>query len=168
VLNAGASPAGIAFSARHADVNFATILSVEQARGLVESIRAAARERGRRVRVMTYGTIVIGDTEADALARYQEILEHGDLEAARNFMYHVGLNSASFEAQIAAALDEHFISSGGGYPVVGTPSQVADELVAMHEAGLEGFLMGGVPYDGTLARFQAEVLPELRARGLRL
>ena len=82
-------------------------------------------------------------------------------------MHHVGLNSSSFDAQIAAALDEHFISSGGGYPVVGTAAQVADELTAMHEAGLEGFLMGGVPYDGMLARFEAEVLPELRKRGLR-
>src|SRR5581483_7982386 len=85
VLNAGASPAGIEFSARHADVNFATILSVEQARGLVDSIRAAAGARGRRVRVMTYGTVVIGDTESDARRRYQDILDHGDLEAARNF-----------------------------------------------------------------------------------
>ncbi|HTK61675.1 MAG TPA: LLM class flavin-dependent oxidoreductase [Pseudonocardia sp.] len=167
VLNAGASPAGIEFSARHADVNFATIIGVEQARGLVESIRAAADAQGRRVRVMTYGTVVIGDTEADARRRYQDILDHGDLEAARNFMHHVGLNSASFEAHIAAALDEHFISSGGGYPVVGTAEQVADQLAAMYEAGLEGFLMGGVPYDGMLARFEAEVLPELRKRGLR-
>ncbi|HZZ52609.1 MAG TPA: LLM class flavin-dependent oxidoreductase [Pseudonocardia sp.] len=167
VLNAGASPAGIDFSARHADVNFATILNVEHARGLVASIHEAALAQERRVRVMTYGTVVIGDTEAEARRRYREILDGGDLEAARNFMRFVGLNSTSFEAHIAAVLEEHFVSSGGGYPLVGTATQVADELSALSEAGIEGFLMGGVPYDGMLVRFEAEVLPELRRRGLR-
>jgi alkanesulfonate monooxygenase SsuD/methylene tetrahydromethanopterin reductase-like flavin-dependent oxidoreductase (luciferase family) len=167
VLNAGASPAGIEFSARHADVNFATIMNVEHGRELVASIRRAAEAAGRRVRVMTYGTVVIGDTEADARARYQEILDHGDEAAAENFMHFLGLNSSSFEAQIAAALREHFVSSGGGLPVVGTAERVADEFAALHEAGIEGFLMGGVPYDGLVERFTAEVLPELRRRGLR-
>lgn len=168
VLNAGASPAGIEFSARYADVNFATIMSIEQGRELTAAIRQAGEAHGRRVRVMTYGTVVIGDTEADARRRYQEILDRGDREAARNFMHYLGLNSASFSAQIAAALEEHFISSGGGYPIIGTAEQVADELTAMHEAGIEGYLMGGVPYGETLARFEAEVLPELRKRNLRL
>lgn len=82
-------------------------------------------------------------------------------------MHFLGLNSSSFDAQIAAALREHFVSSGGGLPVVGTPVQVADQMTALHEAGLEGFLMGGVPYDGMLERFTTDVLPELRRRGLR-
>lgn len=167
VLNAGASPAGINFSARHADINFATIVNLEHGRELAASIHRAARARQRQVRVMTYGTVVIGDTETEARDRYQRILDRGDLEAARNFMRFVGVNSTSFEAHIAAALEEHFVSSGGGYPLVGTATQVADQLSALSEAGIEGFLMGGVPYDGMLARFEAEVLPELRRRGLR-
>lgn len=167
VLNAGASPAGIEFTARHADVNFATLMSAEQGSQLVESITKAAESVGRKVRVMTYGTVVIGDDEADARRRYQEILDHGDAEAARNFMHYLGLNSSSFEAQIAAALEEHFITSGGGLPIVGSAEQVADQLTALHEAGVSGFLMGGVPYDGMLDRFGTEVLPLLIDRGLR-
>ncbi|MHA6797484.1 LLM class flavin-dependent oxidoreductase (plasmid) [Pseudonocardia bannensis] len=168
VLNAGASPAGIDFSARHADVNFATIMTVEQGRQLAESIHKVAEGHGRQVRVMTYGTVVIGDTEADAHRRYQEILDHGDVEAARNFMHFLGLNSSSFEAQIVAALEEHFVSSGGGFPIVGTAEQVADQLAAIHDTGIEGFMMGGVPYSGMLNRFDAEVMPLLKERGLRV
>jgi dimethylsulfone monooxygenase len=167
VLNAGASPAGIEFSARHADVNFATVMNVEHARELAASVHRAAVGHGRRVRVMTYGTVVIGDTEADARRRYQDILDHGDAEAAENFMHFLGLNSSSFDAQIAAALREHFVSSGGGLPVVGTAAGVAGQLARLHEAGIEGFLMGGVPYAATLDRFTADVLPALRHRGLR-
>lgn len=167
VLNAGASSAGIDFTARHADINFATLMNVEQGRDLVENITKVAQSAGRQVRVMTYGTVVIGDNDTDARRRYQEILDHGDVEAARNFMHYLGLNSSSFEAQIAAALEEHFVSSGGGLPIVGSAEQVADQLAALHEVGLSGFLMGGVPYDGMLDRFGAEVMPLLRERGLR-
>ncbi|MGV0836569.1 LLM class flavin-dependent oxidoreductase [Mycolicibacterium thermoresistibile] len=167
VLNAGASPAGIEFTARHADINFATLLNADQGRQLAENITKVADANGRRVRVMTYGTVVIGDTEDDARRRYQEILRHGDPEAARNFMHYLGLNSASFEAHIAAALEEHFVTSGGGLPIVGSAEQVADRLVELYDAGITGFLMGGVPYDGMLDRFGAEVLPLLKERGLR-
>jgi len=168
VLNAGASPAGVEFTARHADINFATLLDAEQGRALADNITSVAEANGRKVRVMTYGTVVLGDTEADARRRYEEILSAGDSEAARNFMHYLGLNSSSFEAHIAAALEEHFITSGGGLPLVGSAEQVADRLTELYEAGITGFLMGGVPYDGMLERFGAEVLPLLRERGLRM
>ncbi len=167
VLNAGASPAGIDFCARHADVNFATVMDAEQGRKLTENIAKAAEADGRTVRVMTYGTVVIGDDEADARRRYQAILDHGDVAAARNFMHYLGLNSSSFDAHIAAALDERFVSSGGGLPIVGSAEQIADQLTALYEAGVTGFLMGGVPYDAMLDRFGSEVLPLLTKRGLR-
>lgn len=167
IINAGNSPAGIEFSAQHADVNFATIFTIDRAREHVEQIKALARERfGREVAVMTYGTLVCDDSEAKAQARYQAILDGGDWEAGDNFMRFLGLNSQSFGDQLQH-VRERFVSSGGGYPIVGEPGQVAEQLVALSEAGIDGMIFGFLDYERETERFAERVLPLLVEAGVR-
>ncbi len=56
----------------------------------------------------------------------------------------------------------------GGYPFVGTPDKVAQELAGLSHAGLHGIAVSFVNYLGELPYFCAEVLPRLVKLGVRM
>lgn len=49
------------------------------------------------------------------------------------------MESESFEH--AKIFQERFIAGWGGYPLVGTPEQVVEELRRLNEAGMDGMIM---------------------------
>jgi alkanesulfonate monooxygenase SsuD/methylene tetrahydromethanopterin reductase-like flavin-dependent oxidoreductase (luciferase family) len=55
----------------------------------------------------------------------------------------------------------------GGFPYVGTPDKIADELASLARAGLRGVALSFVNYLNDLPYFCAEVLPRLQRMGLR-
>jgi alkanesulfonate monooxygenase SsuD/methylene tetrahydromethanopterin reductase-like flavin-dependent oxidoreductase (luciferase family) len=55
----------------------------------------------------------------------------------------------------------------GGYPFVGTPDKVADELANLSRAGLRGIAVSFVNYLDELPYFCDAVLPRLARLGLR-
>ena len=61
----------------------------------------------------------------------------------------------------------HFIAGHGGYPLVGTPLQIADELGRLADIGVDGCLISWVDYMDELKQWNAEVLPLLVQSGLR-
>ena len=55
----------------------------------------------------------------------------------------------------------------GSYPVIGTPRQVADELIKLQEVGLSGTTVSFVDYIKEFPYFRDEVLPLLEEAGIR-
>ena len=55
----------------------------------------------------------------------------------------------------------------GGYPFVGTPDRVADELATISKAGMRGIALSFVNYLDELPYFCDEVLPRLVRLGVR-
>jgi dimethylsulfone monooxygenase len=54
-----------------------------------------------------------------------------------------------------------------GFPVIGTPAEVADFLEAMVDCGMAGATLSWPDYAAGLRQFADEILPLLEARGLR-
>lgn len=167
LLNAGNSPAGIDFSARHVDFNFATTDTLDNAQRYSSAVRDRARQEYQRdIGVMTYAFVICRDTEREAQQVKQAILDAGDYEGAKNLMSVLGMQSASFSEQIRA-YQERFILGWGGYPIIGTPEQVTDELQALSDAGLDGAILGFLDYHEEMKYFDDNVMPLLRQAGLR-
>jgi alkanesulfonate monooxygenase SsuD/methylene tetrahydromethanopterin reductase-like flavin-dependent oxidoreductase (luciferase family) len=71
-------------------------------------------------------------------------------------------------AEEFAARRRYFAANAiGGYPFVGTPDKVADELADLGRAGLRGIALSFVNYLRELPYFCDEVLPRLARAGLR-
>jgi len=169
VMNAGFSEAGRNFSATHADVSFFSLTDPDQAEEFVADMNRRAEAKGRDpddLRVMSFGLCCLGDTETEAQAEYDEIIEHADWASANNMMDLVGMESESFDDP-QNEMAERFVTGDGSMPLVGTPEQVADRLVEIHEAGVDGYLVCFLDYLEGLQRFGEEVLPLLEAEGLR-
>ena len=116
---------------------------------------------------MTYGLIVCRDTEDEAKRDFQHIVDMGDRDGANNVMKVLGMQSESFASQLAS-YQERFIAGWGGYPIVGTPEQVVEEMQRIHDiGGMDGMIMGMLDYNQEIDYFGDNALPLLKQAGLR-
>ena len=147
------------------DINFASLDTLENMSTYTKSLRAKAREEyDRDISTMTYGLVVVRDTEKEAKAAFQSVIDHGDWDAAGNVMKVAGMESQSFNEQIKQ-FQERFIAGWAGYPVVGSPEQVVEELGRLNEAGMDGMIMGFVDYNEEMKYFGEKVMPLMKEAG---
>jgi FMN-dependent oxidoreductase (nitrilotriacetate monooxygenase family) len=142
-------------------------------------------------------TVISGETEAAAKEKYEDYRRHTNVDAALAFASgSIGLDLSKFDpdepipnvvsnAQVRSIMDSYsghgpggrawtpreialYIAVGGRCPrIVGTPSQVADELERVFaQTDIDGInlTVGTVP--GDFEDFVALVVPELQNRGI--
>ena len=64
LINAGNSPSGVEFSARNVYINFASLDTLENMATYTKTLRAKAHDEfSRDISTMTYGLMVVRDTE---------------------------------------------------------------------------------------------------------
>jgi dimethylsulfone monooxygenase len=170
IMNAGTSPAGRQFAAKHSDVIFAGLTNFETAARQIAEIKQLAREQfGREIRVFGRGHIVCRDTQAEAEQVYDYVHRQvADYEGAANVTGISREHSQSTDWTIEERrLLEGMIAGFWGIPMVGSPDQVARKLIDLHEAGADGIAISFVDYEQGLAQLEAEILPRLVAAGVR-
>ena len=85
ILQAGTSKAGKAFAARHAEAIFVSAHSPAASAKSIKEIREQAKVYGRdpqSIKFLAKICPVIGRTEEEAEAKYQEYLQYGSMEGA--------------------------------------------------------------------------------------
>ena len=167
MINAGFSPAGQDFSAREVDFNFIQVDTLEHGKEIVADVKKQAHAYGREIGMMSYGFVVCRDTEKEAKQAYDYVVEKGDWTAARNILNLLGVESQSFSEATLTQFAERFIAGWGGYPLVGTPEQVVDEMVRLAGTGIEGLIVSWLDYNEELKYFGERVIPLMRQAGLR-
>jgi alkanesulfonate monooxygenase SsuD/methylene tetrahydromethanopterin reductase-like flavin-dependent oxidoreductase (luciferase family) len=66
-----------------------------------------------------------------------------------------------------ALIRDRMAAGHGGYPLTGTPEQVAEGIISLHEAGFRGTTLSFVDYVEEFPYFRDNVLPILEAHGIR-
>ncbi len=165
LVNAGNSPAGLEFCARECDFNFIAFADVEEAKGTVDKVRSIAHGIGRDLGVLGYGNIICRDTEKETKQLLDHILAKGDWAVAEMVSGGLGAESGSFDK--IKALQERFILGYGGYPLIGTPEQIVEQLLELENAGVGGMMIGFLDYAEELPYFGEKVMPLMREAGLR-
>ena len=170
IMNAGGSSAGRAFAATQADMNF-VILSehdIEGGRAQIQSLKAMAREAGREIQSWIHVYVVCRDTEKEArdyLDYY--VRQKGDYEAVNNLLKIFEIQAETFDMKKLDEFRFHFIAGHGGYPLVGTPEQIVDEIDKLIAIGVDGVLMSWVDYKTELRQWIDQVLPLMEQNGQR-
>ncbi|MBK7284090.1 MAG: LLM class flavin-dependent oxidoreductase [Sphingomonadales bacterium] len=169
IMNAGASGPGQDFGARNADSCFITMVSPEKGKMEVEAIKRSAKEKYLRdVTVSTNCYVVCRNTRKEAEEYHRYYTEEcGDHEAAENLMSSLGVSSKSFSAEHYKLYKTRFLGGHGGYPIIGSPDDVADELEKISHAGYASVALSFVNYLNELPLFRDEVLTRLAARRVR-
>jgi long-chain alkane monooxygenase len=158
IYQAGASPRGRRFAARHAESIFTAAPSKAVLSGHVEGLREAIEEAGRdprAVSILNQQVVVVAETDAEARRLYEEYLSYASPEGALTLMSGwmgidlATLGDAPLEDQPSDAIQTtvkafssadpgrrwtvkelaDFALIGGDGPVaVGSPETVADQL----------------------------------------
>ena len=192
LFNAAASGTGIAFAGANAEVLF-TSGGREQAPDSVRQLRAAAVAQGRgahEVKILGGLGVVVGSTEEEARRLDGELQETQSLEsilAKLSGFWHEDLDRYPVRATVAELLAssdpggllrrtlgtapdtgwdfERFVRWAANRHVVGTPEQIADEIDAWQDAGVDGINLQYLVSPGSFEDFVDHVRPVLVERG---
>ncbi len=85
LYQAGTSPRGTAFAARHAECTFVSGPSIKVVKKYADDLRAAVRAAGRDgddLKIYAQALIITAPTAAEAQAKHEEYKRHIDIEAA--------------------------------------------------------------------------------------
>jgi alkanesulfonate monooxygenase SsuD/methylene tetrahydromethanopterin reductase-like flavin-dependent oxidoreductase (luciferase family) len=172
LMNAGGSPAGRLFCARHCDVAFILLDpdNLEGTKARIDAYRDFAKaEFGRDLKIWAYGYVVHGDTqkEAEDYLHYYAV-EKGDDVAVQNLCHQLGVDTVITDPAAYDRFKFHFKAGYGGYPLLGTAERIVDTLRSLSAAGLDGLALCWVDYHAGIARWNREVMPLLAQTGLRL
>jgi dimethylsulfone monooxygenase len=168
LVNAGNSEAGMDFAAREADINFVHVEDLERGRSYIDRARAHALERyERELHFMGIAFVICRDTEADARAVQEQMVEMADVGAVQNYLSQFGMNSNSLSDDFIRKEADKAVVGMGAYHLVGTPDQVAAGLASLSAIGLDGVCVAFLDYHEELPYFGEQVLPRLESEGLR-
>ncbi len=173
-MNAGSSAVGQAFAVRNCDAFFVATsgsrTSLEGNATKVNEVRAAARDVGREIEVYTVGQVICRPTQKEADDYYQHaIIENADWGAIDGMLANKSITPQTIPPEEYYAKRRYFASHAvGGYPFVGTPDRVAEELESISKAGVRGIALSFVNYLNEVPYFCDEVLPRLVRAGVRV
>ncbi|HXT78917.1 MAG TPA: LLM class flavin-dependent oxidoreductase [Acetobacteraceae bacterium] len=192
LYQAGSSDRGRIFAAHHAECVFVNGSTRANVRRIVDDLRARAAPRP--LRIFVGATVVVGRTEAEAREKLDSYRRHASVEGAlAHAAASLGVDFGRFaldepidatESQavrsnieaIAATLGQgwtkrmlidRFILGSRQAPIVGSPEQVCDALMAwVREADVDGFNLSRTVMPACLEDFIALVVPALQERGV--
>ena len=169
IMSAGTSEVGRRFAARHADINFVHLPSLEEMPAIVAAAKTDARDHaGRDVAIFSSAYIVVDDTERAAWRRYHHVTrERLDRDAAAGLIeMWERLSQGSDVVDVRERIDR-MAAGFNAMPFVGTAEQVAELLVRAADGGLDGLAISWDDYDEGLAAYEQAVRPLLLQAGLR-
>ncbi len=168
IINAGQSPAGKAFSLRQCNGFFTSFREhdVKRSKEFVESYKAEARSIGREIDVYTQGHVVCRPTRKEAEEYFHyfttEAVDFGAVEESLRLKGFTRANTPDYEERRKSVPLMNI-----GYPIVGSPDDVAEKLARIHGAGISGIGFSLVNYLTELPLLAQELLPRLERMGLR-
>ncbi|MCF8516677.1 MAG: LLM class flavin-dependent oxidoreductase, partial [Rhodobacteraceae bacterium] len=134
----------------------------------IMDLKAQAKAKGRDVKVLTFSHVICRPTEAEAQAFLQyTAVDNADHEAVDNLVRLQFAHAHSFPHDLLAQIKHLFAMGHGGFPLVGTPDQVAEGILKLHATGFSGTTLSFVDYVEEFPYFRDNVLPKLEAAGIR-
>ncbi|MGO9359893.1 MAG: LLM class flavin-dependent oxidoreductase [Xanthobacteraceae bacterium] len=168
IINAAGSGQGRDFATRNANFLFTPAIDLARSKDEVAELKMKGRDVGRNVEVLTFSHVVCRPTEKEARDYWSYFADqNADWGAVDNLMALQFANAQSFPHDLLALIRDRMAAGHGGFPLVGTPEQVADGICQLHAAGFKGTTLSFVDYVKEFPYFRDAVLPILEARGLR-
>lgn len=168
IFRGGSSRAARDMAARVSDWYFTNGNTVEGIKAQVDDIRAKAAANGHSVKIGVNAFIIARETEEQARAVLQEIIDQADPEAVNAFgdaAKQAGKASPEGEGNWAKSTFEDLVQYNDGFKtnLIGTPKQIAERIVALKAVGVDLVLSAFLHFQEEVAYFGEHVLPLVRS-----
>lgn len=167
IVNAAGSPQGREFATKNVNFLFTPAIDLVRSKQEIVELKTLAQGKGRKVDVLTFSHVVCRPTEAEAKAELKRQLDNADWGAVDNLVNLQFAHAQSFPHDLLALIRERMATGHGGFPLVGTPEQVAEGIASLHAAGFRGTTLSFLDYVEEFPYFRDNVLPLLKQRGIR-
>ncbi|MFS1286489.1 dimethylsulfone monooxygenase SfnG [Pseudomonas piscis] len=167
IFQGGSSRAARDMAARVSDWYFTNGNSVEGIKAQVEDIRAKAAANQHQVKIGVNAFVIARDTEQEARAVLQQIIDQADPEAVRAFgdaARQAGKASPEGEGNWAKSSFEDLVQYNDGFKtnLIGTPEQIARRILELKAVGVDLVLTGFLHFQEEVEYFGRRVLPLVR------
>ena len=167
IFQGGSSRAARDMAARVSDWYFTNGNTPDEIRKQVDDIRAKAAANGHEVKVGVNAFVIARDTEEEARAILDEIVEKADFEAVQAFGHEVknaGKASPEGEGNWAKSSFSDLVQYNDGFRsnLIGTPRQIAERIVALKEAGADLILTAFLHFQEEVEYFGRTIVPLVR------
>lgn len=168
VFQGGSSRAARDMAARVSDWYFTNGNTVEGIKNQIHDLRSKALAEGRTVKIGVNAFIIARDTEEEAKAVLNEIVEKADVDAVHAFGHEArqaGKSSPEGEGNWAKSTFEDLVQYNDGFKtnLIGTPQQIAERIVALKHVGVDLILSGFLHFHEEVEYFGKHVLPIVRS-----
>jgi len=169
IINAAGSAQGREFAIKNANFLFTPAIYLDRSKEEVAELKAQAAAMGELVEVLTLATVCCRPTMEEAQAWWDHYSQdNADWEAVDNLIALQFAHAQSFPHDLMMLVRDRFSAGHGGFPLIGTPEDVADGICQLKEAGFSGTTISMVNYIEEFPYFRDNVLPILEARGVRI
>ncbi len=169
----GASPAALRLAGAQSDFYLGWIGPIEETRKQVERARASFAVAGRAPAFGVRSHLVMRDTEAQAWEETRALLSRAeDAVKAQRAALVAGTSMVGAAAQARAFEDFRVgprlwngisqVRVNCGSALVGTPDQIAEELLAYWRLGMDEFILSGYPHLEECDRAARDLIPRVR------
>jgi dimethylsulfone monooxygenase len=169
IVQAGLSPEGMKFAAKHADFAFQSYPEIDKLTEMGRDVRRHAAAFDREIGVLVTAYVVCADTEAEAKRFHDHYVDElGDFAAADNLIDQlIGGQARSWPAEAYRSMARGLVASWGAYPLVGTPEMIVEKLAELRSIGVSGVGLSWVDYQSGIEQFDQQVVPLMVDAGLR-
>jgi len=159
IVSAGTSDEGLAFGAKHSDYQF-----VGTEAPVISRIKTMGTGRAAPLKAATSLMMVIGETDAEANAKLQALIDGRDLDALENLIQSFERdNRDSYKSRTDWLRAPHVFGFGNGRPIAGAPKTIAAKLAEIvEETGLDAIQVTFIDWVKDLEVYGTQVVPELR------
>ena len=167
IFQGGSSRAARDNAASVSDWYFTNGNTPENLKAQIDDIRAKAAKNNHQVRIGVNAFIIARDTEEEAKAVLQDIIDHAHVEAVHAFgdaVKQAGKASPEGEGNWAKSTFEDLVQYNDGFRtnLIGTPEQIARRIVALKSIGVDLVLAGFLHFIEEVEYFGKKVLPLVR------
>ncbi len=167
IFQGGSSRAARDMASRVSDWYFTNGNTVAELKKQIDDIREKSKANNHHVKIGVNAFIIARDTEEEAKAVLQEIIEKANPEAVNAFgdaTRQAGAASPEQEGNWAKSSFEDLVQYNDGFKtnLIGTPQQIAERIVALKAIGVDLILSAFLHFIEEVEYFGEKVLPLVR------
>lgn len=167
IFQGGSSRAARDMASRVSDWYFTNGNTLKELKKQIDDIRAKAKLNGHQVKIGVNAFIIARDTEEEAQAVLQEIIDKANIQAVNAFgdaTREAGASTTEGEGNWAKSTFEDLVQYNDGFKtnLIGTPQQIAERIVTLKSVGVDLVLSGFLHFIEEVEYFGQKVLPLVR------
>lgn len=170
IFQGGNSRAAKEMAGRVSDVYFMNGNTLENIEAQIKEVKALRAQNGQGpIEFGVNGFVIVRDTEEEARKVLRDIIENADDEAVKGFKNSVktaGAASPEGKGMWSDVSYEDLLQYNEGFKtgLIGTPEQVANQIIELKKIGVDIVLTGFLHYEEDIQLFGERVMPLVREK----